>query len=138
MNAHRVLNADLENGGSKYVVVRSNGGYKRIKTSFSEAQLDAPVLPDVDADDNGKILGVSSGEWSVMNPPSGLPSVTGSDNGKFLGVSSGEWAVLSVPTELPAVTASDEGKVLMVNSSGNWVAGATVTQNAQTGDLTFE
>lgn len=51
-----------------------------------------------------------------------LPTVTAADNGKLMGVSSGEWAAVAAPTELPAVTASDEGKVLTVDSSGKWVA----------------
>lgn len=56
-----------------------------------------------------------------------LPTVSASDNGKIMGVSSGEWAAVAAPTELPAVTSSDAGKVLMVNNSGVWVAGTPVS-----------
>ena len=51
-----------------------------------------------------------------------LPPVTTSDNGKVLGVSSGAWTVTDAPGGLPSVTSADEGKVLTVNSSGEWVA----------------
>lgn len=53
--------------------------------------------------------------------PEGLPAVTAADNGKVLGVSSGEWEAVAAPEELPAVTAADNGKVLGV-SGGEWGA----------------
>jgi hypothetical protein len=80
-------------------------------------------LPAVSSTDNGKILKVSSGAWSVQSETKELPTVSSTDNGKLLGVSNGAWAKVSAPTELPSVTSSDEGKVLQVNSSGSWVAG---------------
>lgn len=53
-----------------------------------------------------------------------LPSVSAADNGKVLGVSDGQWGKMDPPTELPAVTAADAGKVLTVNAQGEWVAAA--------------
>ena len=50
-----------------------------------------------------------------------LPPVSSSDDGKFLGVSSGDWAALTLPTELPSVTSSDNGKDLSV-VNGAWAA----------------
>lgn len=50
-----------------------------------------------------------------------LPTAIESDNGKFLGVSSGDWAALTLPTELPSVTSSDNGKDLSV-VDGAWAA----------------
>ena len=83
------------------------------------ATAQAQALPTVSGSDNGKIMGVSSGEWAAVAPE--LPAVSGSDNGKLLGVSSGAWAAVAAPTELPAVTASDNGKVLKV-VEGVWAA----------------
>ena len=56
----------------------------------------------------------------------GLPEVTADDNGKALIVTEGEWAAGSIPAELPAVTASDKFKGLRVNSSGQWEKSNTV------------
>lgn len=76
-------------------------------------------LPGVTDADDGKILGVSEGEWHKMDLPTELPAVTASDNGKVLGVSEGEWGKVDIPSELPAVTASDNGMLLGV-AEGEW------------------
>lgn len=81
--------------------------------------VDIPVLPDVTAADNGKMLGVVNGAWDKTDVPKELPSVTSSDNGKMLGVTNGAWNKMDVPKELPSVTASDNGKVLGV-ANGTW------------------
>lgn len=78
------------------------------------------MLPIVSGSDNGKLLGVSSGEWNAVADR--LPAVSGSDNGKALIVSGGAWTAAAIPSQLPAVTSADEGKVLAVNGSGQWVA----------------
>lgn len=77
-------------------------------------------LPSVSGSDNGKLLTVSSGNWTAVADR--LPTVSGSDNGKALIVSGGAWTAAAIPSQLPAVTSADEGKVLAVNSSGQWVA----------------
>ena len=89
------------------------------------ASAQAAALPTVTASDNGKIMGVTGGEWAAVAAE--LPAVSASDNGKLLGVSGGAWAAVAAPTELPAVTSSDAGKFLMVNNSGEWVADTPAT-----------
>ena len=76
-------------------------------------------LPFVTSEDNGKLLGVTGGKWGSVNAPTELPAVTNEDNGRILQVSSGAWTKQNMPTELPAVTATDNGKVLGV-ADGAW------------------
>lgn len=77
--------------------------------------LEGNQLPEVAAEDNGKILRVKSGKWSTEAAE--LPSVTGEDEGKALVVNgSGKWAAANI---LPTPANTDEGKVLMVVKDGD-------------------
>lgn len=78
-----------------------------------------PILPDVTASDNGKVLGVVNGAWDKVTPEKELPTVTASDNGKVLEVTNGAWNKVTPEKELPSVTSTDNGKVLEV-VNGAW------------------
>ena len=96
------------------------------------SDLEENALPEVSGSDNGKLLGVSSGEWAVVDAPEELPSVTTSDNGKVLMVLGGTWCAWENPSALPPVTGDDNGDILTV-VNGRW---DKVTPNASVGTLT--
>lgn len=70
-------------------------------------QLGIPLqVPTVTASNNGEILKVENGAWTVGEAPTGVPDVTASDNGSILQVSNGEWTTQdALPTTM--VGASD-------------------------------
>ena len=81
-------------------------------------------LPDVTAADEGDVLKVNgSGKWAKGEIALELPEVDNDDNGKVLTVSGGEWVAAQPASQLPAVTADDNGKVLKV-AEGQWAAGS--------------
>ena len=82
-------------GGLLYVcsTAIASGGETWNSSHWTQVNATSLCLPYVSSSDNGKVLQVSSGAWSVETPASGLPSVTSSDNGKVLRVNNGSWTV---------------------------------------------
>lgn len=79
-------------------------------------------IPTVTAANNGEILKVENGAWTVGAAPTGVPDVTVSDNGSILQVSNGAWtAQNALPTTM--VGASDqnngEGGLVPAPSAGD-------------------
>lgn len=58
----------------------------------------ATVLPHVSSADNGKVLTVVNGAWTVAAPTAELPTVSKNDNGRVLTVVEGAWAAAALPT----------------------------------------
>lgn len=70
------------------------------------------VLPWITSSDNGMLLGVNNGQWTKVDPPSGLPSVTESDNSKVLmtnDIGEIEWGDFPDPSNIFAVTVVNDG-----------------------------
>lgn len=68
-------------------------------------------VPTVTASNNGEILKVENGQWTVGKAPTGVPDVTASDNGKVLQVSNGEWTAQDVlPTTMVGASDEDDGE----------------------------
>lgn len=91
-------------------------------------------LPNVDQDDDGKVLAVVNGEWNKATIPSGnLPPVSVSDDGKVLVVTGGEWGMTDA---LAVVVSETETKTDVIDyafdedaSHPHWVEGKYVVEN---------
>lgn len=75
-------------------------------------------LPQVNNNDNGKVLIARDGEWELDFPSAdGLPVVTENDNGKALVVDNGQWDVKNVSGDLQnLVDGSSVGSVRGINA----------------------
>ena len=68
-------------------------------------------IPTVTANNNGEILKVENGAWTVGEAPTGVPDVTASDDGKVLQVSNGEWTAQDVlPVTMVGASDEDDGE----------------------------
>lgn len=68
-------------------------------------------VPTVTASNNGEILKVENGQWTVGEAPTGVPDVTASDNGMVLQVSNGAWTAQdALPTTMTGATLNDDGE----------------------------
>lgn len=76
-------------------------------------------LPEVTASDNGKILMVVNGEWTLADAPSQLPSVTASDNGKVLKVVGGQWVAYGEVSSEGAIGGEQGGSYDPTYSGGS-------------------
>ena len=67
-------------------------------------------IPTVTASNNGEILKVENGAWTVGEAPTGVPDVTTSDNGRILQVSNGAWtAQNALPTTMVGASENNNG-----------------------------
>lgn len=68
-------------------------------------------VPTVTTSNDGEILKVENGAWTVGEAPTGVPDVTASDDGKVLQVSNGEWTAQdSLPTIMVGASDTDDGE----------------------------
>ena len=68
-------------------------------------------IPTVTASNNGEILKVENGAWTVGEAPTGVPDVTASDNGRILQVSNGVWTAQdALPTTMVGASENDDGE----------------------------
>jgi hypothetical protein len=68
-------------------------------------------VPVVTSSNNGEILKVENGAWTVGEAPTGVPDVTSADDGKVLQVNNGEWTAEDVlPTTMVGASENDDGE----------------------------
>ena len=68
-------------------------------------------IPVVTSTNEGEILKVENGQWTVGEAPTGVPDVTSADDGKVLQVNNGEWTAEDVlPTTMTGATLEDDGE----------------------------
>ena len=83
--------------GSRFYEVDTEIGYE-LKEEGWIAVGQNVRLPDVTAEDNGKVLSVVEGNWDKAQPTNELPDVTEEDNGDVLSVVEGVWAKTAPPS----------------------------------------
>lgn len=108
--------------------VETPKGTTREQQLMKEISDNYTAIPAPEVSDEGKILGVSEGEWAAIEN-NALPAVTGSDNGKLLGVSEGEWAVVEAPSD-----GGSGGAVVITNMAVDSETDA-ITLDMTAGDL---
>ena len=91
-------------------------------------------LPEVNNDDDGKVLGVVDGEWDKMDAPSGsgLPAYTDADKGKFLGLKYDSLTTTVTDVQEQTVTINGDGEAYLEEGSydiSTWMIGDTATLN---------
>ena len=68
-------------------------------------------VPVVTSTNEGEILKVENGQWTVGEAPTGVPDVTSADDGKVLQVNNGEWTAEDVlPTTMVGASENDDGE----------------------------
>ncbi len=67
-----------------------------VGTPTSPKRIAEEIVPQVTSEDNGKVMIVNDGEWSVGVLPKILPEATTDDEGKFLRVVDGAYALVTL------------------------------------------
>lgn len=86
----RSMSAANTKAGLEAVLAASNGDVQLYGTHLT-GQVPAPT-----AGDNGKVIKIAGGVYTLATPESGLPAVSSSDDGKFLRVVNGSWAAATI------------------------------------------
>lgn len=117
-----------------YSLGNSNHKWNIFANTINNQDASDVLLPAITSSNNGQILKVVNGAWSVGDAPTSLPAITAADNGKLLKVSNGAWAIEALSTMtgatsqdngtsglVPAPTTADIDKFL--SGDGTWKSG---------------
>ena len=117
------------------------------KVKALEARPSGSDIPEVTSEDAGDVLMVSdTGEWEANELDGLLPEVDNTDNGKLLGVSNGEWSKVDAPsinidystTEQNTGRKWIDGKPIYCKTIDNLSINVSSTTNWTTTDITIE
>ena len=103
----------LPKENNTYTLGNSDKKWNLFTNNINGTSVSNLFLPTVTSSNNGQILKVDNGVWTVGTAPTSLPTVTSSDNGKILKVDNGTWAVANLST-MTGATASVAGSTGLV------------------------
>ena len=117
-----------------YTLGNANYKWNIFANSINGTAIANAILPPVTSSNNGQILKVDNGAWTVGEAPTSLPAISASDNNSILQVQNGDWAIAPLTTMtgasssangeiglVPAPTTSDTNKFLA--GDGTWKSG---------------
>lgn len=119
---------------SLYTLGTANYKWNIFANSINGTSVANALLPSVTSSNNGQILKVDNGAWTVGVAPTSLPPISILDNNSILQVQNGDWAVLPLAEMsgadsstngtsglVPAPTTADVNKFLA--GDGTWKSG---------------
>ena len=111
VNGHNIEFAYV-NADGELVLVRTNG------EQVNCGAIGGANFPEITPQDEGKMLQIIDGAWTLVDPPSSLPAVTALENGQVLRVVDGAWDVTSTDRAVTSAYINEDGELILVFNDG--------------------